>query len=383
MKIIKNILVTTFCGLVCACTGFFDKDNTPPPSPLVDFKTEVKVVSLWGTSASTGAGDNDLKLVPAVTQNRIYTASKDGTVEATDSNTGASLWRYQTNTMITAGPTAADDLVLVGTSEGKVIALNPEQGKRVWQAQASSEILAPPVISHGIALAKAIDGKLAAFSVQDGHALWRYHQQEPSLILRGASTPKISNGAIVVGFANSNLAKLSLNDGNLIWQKTIAEPNSSFAIQRMVDIDADPIIFGNRIYVATYQGKIAALELSSGKELWNHDISSYAGITADQESVYVADASSHVWSFNTENGGVNWRQTQLAARGITGPAIMGQFIVVGDAEGYLHWLNKQDGHFVARTYINSSGIGVTPVVYNNVLYVVTKDGYLSAYKLNL
>jgi outer membrane protein assembly factor BamB len=264
-----------------------------------------------------------------------------------------------------------------------VIALNPDQGKSLWQSHASSEILAPPAASHGIVLAKAIDGKLVAFSAQDGHVLWRYHQQEPNLILRGASTPKVNNDIIIVGFANSNLAKINLNDGGLLWQKTIATPESSFAIQRMVDIDADPIIVGNRIYVATYQGKIAALELGSGKELWNHDISSYAGIAADQENVYVADASSHIWSFNSDNGGVNWRQIQLAARGITGPAIMGQFIVVGDAEGYLHWLNKHDGHFVARTYVNSSGIGAAPVVNNNVLYVVTKDGHLSAYKLNL
>ena len=149
----------------------------------------------------------------------------------------------------------------------------------------------------------------------------------------------------------------------------------------MVDIDADPVVYNNRVYVATYQGKISALELSSGKTVWTHEISSFTGLTVDGQRVYVSDASSNLWAFDAESGTVDWRQTQLVARNITGPASIASYIVVADQEGYLHWLSKQDGHFVARDHLNGFGVIATPVVNNENVYVLTTDGHLAAYTL--
>lgn len=377
----KILIVVALSALLCACDNFFDKDNTPPPSPLVNLTPEANVQSLWYTSTGSGTEGEYLKLTPALTDKMIFTASKNGTLTATDKTTGKELWKTYTNASISAGPSAAEGIVLVGSRDGKIIALHQNDGKIAWTSSLSSEILAAPAANNGVVLAKAIDGKLSAFSKLDGHTLWSYQQNEPTLILRGASAPQIQRDTSIIGFANGNLVKLSLQEGSQLWQKTIAIPNGVFSIQRMVDIDADPIIFGNRIYAATYQGRIAAFEFESGKELWTHDLSSYSGIAADNDRVYISDAKSHVWAFDADSGRVDWRQPQLEARNITGPAIMGNYLVVGDAEGYLHWLNKQDGHFVARVQVNSSGIIATPVVVNNVLYVVTMDGHLAAYRV--
>jgi outer membrane protein assembly factor BamB len=149
----------------------------------------------------------------------------------------------------------------------------------------------------------------------------------------------------------------------------------------MIDIDADPIIFDNRVFAATYQGHIVSLDLLTGREIWVHDISSYTGMTADAEKIYISDAKSALWAFDRDNGTVRWRQVQLAARNITGPAILGKYLVVGDGEGYLHLLSREDGHFVARIRVNSSPILATPVVNNGILYVLTTDGHLAAYSL--
>jgi outer membrane protein assembly factor BamB len=247
--------------------------------------------------------------------------------------------------------------------------------------QASSEVLAAPAGNHDIVVAKAIDGKLSAFAADDGRTLWHFQQTEPALILRGASAPQVKQDMLVAGFANGSLVKLTLDGGNLQWQASIAHPEGSFAIQRMIDIDADPIIFGRRILAATYQGHIVSLDAQTGREHWVHDISSYTGMVADSNRVYVADAKSHLWAFDIDNGAVNWRQIELEARNITGPADMGDTIVVGDAEGYLHWFSKTDGHLVARVRVNGSAILATPVVDNHILYVVTTDGHLAAYTI--
>jgi outer membrane protein assembly factor BamB len=378
----KVLVVGALSGLLCACNGFFDKDNTPTPSPLVKFQPEAKATMLWHSHINFGVGDDYLKLVPVMTEDSLYTASRLGEVAAIDKQNGKVLWTSETHTPLSAGPATDKDLVFIGGRSGKVLALRQSDGKIVWTAQAPTEILSPPAANDGYVLIKTIDGQLTAFAETDGHVLWHYQQTEPNLILRSGSTPQIDHDVVVVGFANGNLAKLTLKGGNLLWQTTVGVPQGSFAIQRMVDIDADPVIFNRQLYVATYQGRIAALELSSGKEIWTHDISSFTGLNLDQKRVYVSDASGQLWAFDKESGHVAWRQTELENRNITGPAVMANYVIVGDGEGYIHWMNKQDGHFVARTRIWGSAILATPVVDNNqIAYVLTKDGYLAAFKL--
>jgi outer membrane protein assembly factor BamB len=378
---LKILTIGTLGALLCACNGFFDKDNTPSPTPLTQFKAETSARLKWSSNVNAGVGSDYLKMIPAVGERAIFTADKDGTITATDKINGAILWKQTLQASLSAGTAADGGMVFVGSREGRIFALRQTDGKQMWSVQVASEVLAPPAASRGTVLVKTIDGQLTALAAKDGQVLWHFQQTEPALILRGGSAPQVNREDVVTGFANGNLAKLTLNEGSLLWQETVAVPTGSFAIQRMVDIDADPVIYNNRVYVATYQGRITALELSSGKTVWTHDISSFTGLTVDGQRVYVSDATSNLWAFDADTGTVDWRQTQLIARNITGPASYGNYIVVGDQEGYVHVLSKQDGHFVARTRVNHSSILATPVVNNESIYVLTTDGHLAAYSV--
>ncbi len=382
-KMMQHLFMLIACTFtLSACSAFFDKDNTPPPNPLVSFKQELNVKPLWYTSTGSGVGKNYLKLAPSIQGPWIFTASHNGTVAANDKISGKSIWYTRVRSAgITGGVHASGNAVYVSTSDGETIALNQANGNTLWKATTTSEILAPAAGSQGIAVVKSIDDHIVGYSAYDGHVLWNYHETEPSLMLRGSSAPQISRDSVLVGFENGNLAKLNLHSGRQQWNVAIAEPQGIFAIQRMIDMDADPIIVGNRVYAATYQGRIAAVNLASGGEIWSHDISSFSGLASDGNKVFVSDARSHIWAFNASNGADAWQQNSLYARTITGPAVIGDYVVVGDAEGYLHWMSKQDGHFVARTYVNSSGILATPIVDNNILYVYTNDGHLAAYSV--
>ncbi len=381
IKFTQKLLTVALTLSMTACGTFFDKDNTPAPAALVDFQTQASVKSLWYTSTGAGSNNDYLKLTPAISGMTIFTASNNGVIAANDIQTGKSLWKTNTGGDISGGTATDADRVYAGSRDGDLFALDQHNGKIVWKANSSSEILAPAAANNRTVLVKSIDGRVTAFSTENGQFLWKYQQTEPNLILRGSSAPQITRDSAIIGFENGGLIKLAVHNGRVQWEKTIADPQGIFAIQRMIDIDADPVIAGNRIYAATYQGRIAALDLSSGNEFWNHDISSYSGIATDGSKVYVSDAESHIWAFNASNGAVNWQQTKLQARTVTGPALIGNYLVVGDAEGYLHWMSKQDGHFVARTWVNKSGIAATPIVNNNVLYVYTKDGHLAAYTI--
>ena len=379
-QILKLIIAVSCTLLLTACSGFFDKDNTPTPTPLSSFTPEIHPIKRWSTRAGSGSEDDALKMGTAVSGVRIFTASSKGVITAIHKNDGHILWQTPTGLSNITGPGASDSIVVVGSRSGDIVALWQESGAIRWRRNVTGEILAPPAVGHGYVIVKTVDGTIRALSASDGSVRWSYKQIEPSLILRGSSSPLIHDRHLFVGFANGKFANLSLGDGDLIWQHTIAEPEGAFAIERMIDIDADPIVFGHKVYAATYQGQIISLDWASGQTRWSHQLSSYTGMATNGDIVAVSDAKSHVWSFNAGSGEVNWRQSKLEARRVTGPAIMGNTIVVGDTDGYLHWLSQRDGHFVARDYVGAS-LYATPIVENNVLYALTKNGYLVAYTL--
>lgn len=379
---IKHLTTFAVCStLLSACSTFFDTDNTPAPSPLTNYTAEVAPQLLWSTNVGTGATGYDyLKMSPVVNETAIFTTSTNGTVTAVNRTTGRVIWQTNLGATLTSGPGIGDGLVAVGSQYGVVTALSQTDGKVRWKVTLPGELIANPAIANGVVVVKAVDGTLRGLSTSDGQTRWTYQQTEPNLLLRGSSAPIIRDQQVIAGFANGNLAKLTLASGGLQWVQPIAIPEGAFAIQRMIDIDADPLVFNHDIYVATYQGSIASLNWGSGQARWTHDISSYTGMTADQNAVYISDAKGHVYAFGANSGDSLWQQNKLEYRIVSGPACMGNYIVVGDAEGYLHWLAKSDGHFAGRVSIGSA-IYASPVVENNVLYALTKSGYLTAYKL--
>lgn len=378
---VKHASLTAAALLLTACAGFFDKDNTPEPTPLTDYTAELKPTQRWSTYTGHGAGDEYLKMSPAVGTNAIITTSTKGFVTAVDKNTGHIIWQTDTKLSILAGPAAGNGIVVVSSKDGDVWALSEATGQLLWKKDVTAEILAKPAVGDNIVIVKTVNGQVYAYSAQSGKERWSYQQAEPSLILRAASAPVIQNNNVLIGFASGNLSKFTLQDGRQLWMRPIAEAQGAFAIQRMIDVDADPVVYNHHLYAATYQGQISSLDAATGETLWAHDISSYTGMTADDESVYISDAKGYVWDFNANSGLVNWRQTKLEARTISGPANTNNYIIVGDAEGYLHWLSKKDGHFSARVRAGSA-IYAAPIVQNNVLYAQTNKGYLVAYTLN-
>lgn len=376
---ITSLLLLSLTG--CS-SSLFDKDNLPEPSQLPQFTPQVSPRQVWSSSTGSGGSDEYLKMSPAMGENAIYTASMNGAVTAISKTNGRTLWRSNTPLSVTAGPGAGDGIVVIGGQHGDVMALDQSSGKTRWQASVPGEILAPPAVGDGIAVIKTVNGYVRALSVSDGHLIWSHQTAEPNLVLRGASTPRITDSHVIVGFANGQLANLNAADGQMNWRQSVAIPEGAFAIQRMIDIDADPVIYDRHIYAATYQGKITSLAWGSGDILWSNSLSSYTGMSVDNNTVYISDAKGHLWAFDSGNGHEIWQESELEYRNISGPAVMGQYVVVGDSQGFLHWINKNTGKYVGRAYVDNSGIYASPIVENGVLYALSNKGNLVAYKIH-
>ena len=379
---IETLLLLAGLSLASGCTAlgnvFDNPDNTAEPAELVDFEPTIKVRTVWQRRVGSGAGNLFLKLRPAIDGERVYAATRDGRVRAFDARTGESVWDTETDSPLSGGPGVGDGLVLLGTSDGEVIALGEDDGEIKWRARVSSEVLSSPGSRGGVSVARTIDGKLFGLSADDGTRLWVYDRTTPVLTLRGTSSPALAEGTAIAGFDNGQVVAIALSNGQPLWEARVAVPRGRTELERMVDIDADPVIEDKAVYAVTYQGQVAALELFSGEVIWRRDMSSHAGLGVGPENIYVTDDASHVWALNRANSASMWRQAKLEARHVSPPAVFGQFVVVGDLEGYVHWLRREDGQFVARVRIDSDSIVAAPVATSFAVYVYGSGGELAA-----
>jgi outer membrane protein assembly factor BamB len=373
------VLLSTGLGGCAWMSG--GKDNTEPPAPLTSIDSRLEVETLWSTRVGVGSKKQVLKLVPAVAEGRVFAADRKGRVQAVDAASGKRLWETATEAPISGGPGVGDGLVLVGTTGGEVLALDAEDGALRWRVPVSSEVLSVPRAAEGVVVVLTADGKVFGLSVEDGRRRWIFERSVPVLTLRGTSSPALANGLVVGGFASGKLASLGARDGRLLWETSIAVPSGRTELERLVDISADPVVDGDVVYVVTFQGRVAAVALESGRMLWVRDMSSYAGLGVDGRQVYVTDDKSHVWALDHRNGASLWRQDKLSSRALTAPVPHGGAVAVADFEGYLHWLSREDGSFLARVRVDRAGILAPPVVVGDTLYVHGRSGALAAYRI--
>lgn len=378
----RGFLLLVLVGSLAGCStlkGYLPaKDTSEPPAPLVEFTPQVQVDVLWSRDVGVGSKDEQLALVPALAGERIFAADAKGRVKAFDAVGGELLWETEVKARISGGTGAGDGLVLLGTTDGEVIAIDQDSGEERWRMRVSSEILSPPTASSGVVVVRTVDGKLFGLNSTTGQRVWIYDRTVPVLTLRGTAAPVIEGDIVLNGFDNGRLVAVSLHDGRSLWESRIALPSGRTEIERMVDLDAEPVVVGDTVYAVTFQGRVAALDLYSGRTLWRRDMSSYAGLGADTDSLYVTDDMSHVWALDRYTSASLWRQTKLQARMVTAPVRLHGHVVVGDGQGYLHLMDREDGQFVGRARIDSAGIVVPPVVREDTIYVLGRGGSLAA-----
>ncbi len=370
------------CGLSNYISNYMaGESNATPPAPLVEFTPLVNVRQGWSERFGKGADEQFLKLEPVVINDRVYVAERRGKVAAFSVAEGKRLWETDTGAAIAGGPGVGDGMVLVGTSGGEVLALSEADGRQLWRARAPSEVLAAPQAAQGVVVVHSGDGNLIALNAADGKKLWSYDRGAPVLSLRGTSPPLMIKDRVIVGFDNGVLAALDLKTGQVEWETTIAVARGRNDLERIVDIDTQPVLRDGTLYVASFQGRVAAVDLDNGQILWNRDLSSYAGVGVDDKNVYVTAADGTMWALDRETGASVWKQEKLKARTSTAPAAMGSYVVVGDVEGYLHWLRREDGQFAARVQVDKSRLIAPPIVIGGQLLVYSSGGTLATYLL--
>ncbi|MGB5353810.1 MAG: outer membrane protein assembly factor BamB [Woeseia sp.] len=366
--------------LLSGCSIFSSKkDKELLPNELSKFTETLPVKRQWSTKVGGGSEFLRLALMPAGDGTRVYAASHDGIVNAIDPKTGNRIWRVKTGIILSAGPAVVGDRIVVGGKDGDLIMLSADNGKEVWRRNISGEVLAPPVAKDDQLVVYTIDGKLHVLSTFDGSERWSIEKPLPPLTLRGSAIPIVVGSSVVSGFDNGRIVATNLLDGVTEWEAVLSPPTGRSDLERLSDIDGRISAVGQDIYASGYQGQIAALAAESGQLLWEREMSSYAGVSADWNNVYTTTDTSEVVALSRRAGTEVWRNDALLRRDLTLPVPFDQAIAVGDFEGYVHFLNNLDGKLVARRRVGKGMISGAPVVIGGQLLVQSEDGTLTAF----
>jgi outer membrane protein assembly factor BamB len=324
-----------------------------------------------------------LGLRPATDGARIYAGSYDGQVVSFDAENGDKLWSVKTGLPLTAGPGFGDGLLAFGTADGELLVLDAATGAERLRQATGSEVLAPPAIGSGVVVVRSVDGRLRGFSATNGATLWSVEQTLPTLTLRGNTAPRVAGTLVVSGFNNGRVGAYEIANGDPVWEVAIANPTGRSELERLVDVSAGLSVVGNDVYVVGYHGRAVGIDLATGVVLWQQDLSSYSGLGADLNNIYVASDFDAVVALERQAGTQVWRQEALRLRDITAPTRYANTLVVGDYEGYLHWLSPDDGSFLARERAAGERISGAPLVVGQNVYVQGDDGTVAAYTVRI
>lgn len=366
------------CAFLMSGCALFNRDDAAKPMELVDFEPSVKVQTVWQKNVGAGTGKRVVQLQPALDDEVIYVADVKGRVQALNRFNGARLWRQRTGDEITAGVGVREGLVLFGTRQGEVVALSSADGQELWRNTLTSEVLAVPNTDGNTVVAQTIDGNLFALDAKTGEHRWRYETPAPILTLRGSGQPLFTGSMVVAGFANGKVIAFNSRNGLIQWEQRVALPQGRSELDRMVDISASPLLQDNVIYVASYQGRIVALNRSNGRPLWAADASTHQDLAYADRRVFLSEADSGVTAYRSTSGAILWQNDQMLRRYINGPQVLGDYVAVADFKGYLHVMNQDDGEFAARRRLGRRAISGSMMSDGDILYVVTDRGRLYA-----
>lgn len=366
--------------LASLITGCGSSSEAVKPTPLQPIEPAIDISRVWYRGFDFTLAEPPAVLTPATAGKQIYIAEPTGRIFALAAKTGKLLWRHRIDGTISSGLGLGEGLILGGTVDGEVFAVQADDGTLVWRRRVASEVLAAPSLGSGIVVARTVDDQLTGLDAADGREIWRFERKVPALTLRGTSSPVIADDKVLVGLANGGLVALGLFDGRLIWETQISEPEGRSELERMVDVDADPVVVGDVVYAVAYQGRLAAIELGSGRLLWTREFSSYKDLAVRGDILFVVDERGNLWALDRHSGASLWKQDKFIGRRITSPATLGDYVVVGDFEGYVHWLDNDTGRILGRYLADSQGITMPLIALGSRIYVIGNSGLMKAFK---
>lgn len=390
------LVVMSGCSIFNSTKSSKKKVPEPKATKLSKFDDEVKVKRLWRASVGAGLGRKYVRLQPAVVADRVFAADGFGLVVAHDRFNGKRIWKTRIGdadgpglkfwdrrdaAFVSGGVGAGGGQVYLGTTRGIVVALSAADGTELWRIDVGTEVIAPPVYDDGRVFVQTIDGRLIARQADTGEEIWAFDNPVPILTLRGTATPVATDGIVYSGFANGMVVAIKADDGQRLWQQRVMLPAGRSELDRMVDVDASPLIEGPIMYAVSFQGRLTAIRRADGRPLWEREASSFLNMSIGLGQLYFVDEEDKIFAIDQESAEDSWQQESFLRRELGSPVAYSNYVVVGDDAGYMHVLAQSDGRIVGRQKVDGSGIRSPIVEVDQTLYVLSNSGSLTAFDI--
>lgn len=381
MRATRTIIALGVLAMAAGCSTMsklnpFAKEDKFAPTKLEELKPGVPARVVWKHSIGK-AGVNVFS--PALADNSVFVADADGNIERLDAASGKVQWRSKTKTELTAGVGVSPNgqVVAVGGEKGKLLAFDGA-GKALWEVQASSEILSAPAVGNDVVIVRTGDNKVTAYDAADGKKRWFIQRVTPPLTLRNSPGLVIANSNVYSAQPAGRILALALVNGVPRFEAPLSEPRGATELERVSDISGTPAVFEGDLCAVSYQGKVGCLDLATGVARWSKPASSDVGVGVDQRFVFVSDEKGAVQAFARESGASAWKNEKLAYRRLSAPVSYGRFVAVGDLEGYVHFLSREDGTVLGRIATGGGAIKAAPVVAGSNVILQTQNGTVAA-----
>lgn len=368
------LAVMAGCSTLSSLNPFSSKVKANAPLPLVELKGSMAVRTAW--KLDIGKADNYI-FTPALVGNTVVVAGADGSLARVEAADGKQLWRIKAESGLTAGVGSDGNMIVVGGDKGAVLAFDMD-GKALWKTQASSEVLSSPVVGQGVVVVRSVDNRIVGLDAKTGEKKWTVQRVSPPLSLRTAPGMVVVDNEVIIAQPGGKLLALNMQTGAPRWEVAVGESRGATELERVTDIGGTPVLFDKEVCAVSYQGRVGCFDVATGSPRWTKQFSSDVGVSVDQLFVFAVDDKGAVSAFNREGGASAWKNDKLGYRRVSTPVSYGRAVAVGDFEGYIHFLSREDGAFLARAATDGSAINSPPLVAGSNLIFQTQSGTVTA-----
>ena len=354
-----------------------------------------KLKRAWSADiGSGGAGDIPLTATPIVVNGAIYALDTDSKLSAFSAQTGKKIWKISVKSteedenVISGGISFAHDTLFVTNGYDEVLAISPQQGEIKWRKNLPAPSRAAPTVINGRVFVSTIDSRLIALNAEDGASLWEYRGISETTGLLGAASPAANSDIVVSTFSSGEITALRVENGSVAWSDNLSNVRRyGGGLESLSDIKAMPIL-GNSIVIAiSFGGKLAAIDERTGARVWQREISGSQTPWIVGEYIYIISSDNQLIALNSRDGSIIWIKELGSFKNNnkkdtiqwSGPIMAsGQLIVTG-SHGNILKVNAHNGE-ILQTIKTKKKIQISPIIANDTLYILSKDGTLLAYR---
>lgn len=365
-------LTAALAGALVWLAGCASADK-PKPTPLEPVARAIAGSLAWQTQI----GRVDFPLTLSTSGDRVFAAGGDGTVLAVDAATGAPLWRTSVGAPLSAGVGADGRFAAVVTRDNELVVV--EDGRERWRKRLPARVLTAPLVAGERVFVLRVDRVVSAFDALDGRPLWTFERPGEPLTLAQSGLIAAFRDTLLVG-QGPRLVGLDPLRGTLRWDAALAAPRGTNEVERLADLVGPGTRIGDLVCARAFQSAVGCVDAARGALLWSRPSTGAQALGGDAELLVGADASSRLAAWRTPTGEPAWTSDRLLYRELGGVLLAGTVAVVGDLDGQVHFLSREDGRTLLRLPTDGSRVVGAPVLAGTTVLVATQGGGLFAFR---